>query len=78
MAQPEHVLNVRNVSDDLLRRLKVGTARQGVPYAAYLARLEHLHRVIEREARKKGQSATVSFARAALAEAELRVDPESG
>ena len=69
-------LNVRPIDEEVKRRLDVGRARQGLrTFAGYLERLERLHAVVDREARKAGSSA--GLARGWLSEAGLRFDSEN-
>ena len=67
-------LNVRNIPDETRRRLATAKSAQGLKYAEYLERVEHLHRLVEQKAREKPVGAVILFARALLEAAGLRYD----
>ena len=68
------VLNVRNIPDDLKRRLASAKGAQGCTYVELLDRYDQAITRLAHEAQKPTASAVVIFARAVLEAVGLRHD----
>ena len=73
-AAPLRVLNVRNVPDDVKRRLRVGKEQHAMSFPQYLAALAELERLVTQEARAPRSAAAGAFARSVLTAAGLALD----